>query len=422
MLNLNVLEKEIILWPYTGHLSIEISVNENGNFFQGIIEGKIEFFDEKEFLFDIPLKVELIKTPLRRLRILFDQYHNIQYPIAYVPRDNLNHQKNILDWNGDHIHTNYRDMYHHLREKGYFIEILNQDLTQFDPKNYGTLLLMDLEEEYSVKERDKLYDDITKTGLSILVIGQWYNELMLKKIKFFDDNTHKVWHPLTGGANLPALNGLLSPYGISFGNRIYDGEIKIKEEKLNLYSSTSIIRFPKGGMIVQFELDDKTTNEKRKEKVAILGFAKIGMEGGRIAIFTDSNPFDSVNGGKNFWILDKIFEFTSKGVISEDFTHSDYKILKEEEFIAKNAELPQRLEDSQLPLYSLVKNDILHAIPLPVLNETEFFIGRKLAHDFNVRFPSGKIIIPSLFLFLGLTYFIYILTRNLVVRERRYSI
>jgi membrane-bound transcription factor site-1 protease len=326
MLNVHVLEKEIILWPYSGHVSIEISVNEHGNFFQGIIEGKIEFFDEKEFLLDIPLKVELIKTPLRRLRILFDQYHNIQYPIAYIPRDNLNNQKNILDWNGDHIHTNYRDMYHHLRGKGYFIEILNQDLTQFDSKNYGTLLLMDLEEEFSTKERDKLYEDITKSGLSILVIGQWYNELMLKKIKFFDDNTHKIWYPLTGGANLPSLNGLLSPYGISFGNRIYDGEIKIKEEKLNLYSSTSIIRFPKGGMIVQFELDDKTTLEKKREKVAILGFAKIGMEGGRIAIFTDSNPFDSVNGGKNFWILDKIFEFTSKGVISEDFTHSGHFI------------------------------------------------------------------------------------------------
>jgi hypothetical protein len=73
-------------------------------------------------------------------------------------------------------------------------------------------------------------------------------------------------------------------------------------------------------------------------------------------------------------------------------------------------------------LYSLVKTDILHAIPLPIQNGTEFFIGRKLVHDFSVRFPSGKIIIPSLFLFLGLTYFIYILTRNLVVRERRYSI
>ena len=31
-----------------------------------------------------------------------------------------------LDWNGDHIHTNFKDMYTYLRSKGYYIEVLGK--------------------------------------------------------------------------------------------------------------------------------------------------------------------------------------------------------------------------------------------------------------------------------------------------------
>eukprot|EP01080_Neovahlkampfia_damariscottae_P002297 gene2297-2470_t len=428
MLNINILENEIILWPFSGHISIDILVNKNGNFFNGIVEGIIEFNDELNTILKIPLKIELIKTPLRRHRILFDQYHNIQYPIGFIPRDNLNNQKDILDWNGDHIYTNYREMYNYLRRKGYFIEILNQNLIKFNSNNYGTLLMMDLEEEYTKNERNKLYEDVSKNGLSLIIIGQWYNRYILKKIKFFDDNTHKVWFPLTGGSNLPALNGLLSPFGISFGNKIYDGEIEIKNNKLKIQSSTSIIRFPKGGMIVSFELQDKTSkllsNLDLKEIVPLIGFSKFGK--GRISIFCDSNPFESnpqnENIDSNFYFLERLLEFTSKGIINEDFKNTNYKILKEDEFIFKDSELPERIENSPLLEISLVnKNELLNANSLPIQNDS-FFIGRKLVSTFKVKLPSGKILIPSLLMFIGLSYFIYIFTRNLVVRERRYSI
>jgi len=182
-------------------------------------------------------------------------------------------------------------------------------------------------------------------------------------------------------------------------------------------------------MIVSFNLNDKTSNLlsnlNLKENVPILGFSKFGK--GRIGIFCDSNLFESnpqiENIDSNFYILEKMLEFTSKGIINEDFKNTNYKILKEEEFIFKDAELPERIEDSPLFEISLVsKKDILHANPLPIQNDS-FFIGRKLVSTFyKVKLPSGKILIPSLLMFIGLTYFIYIFTRNLVVRERRYSI
>ena len=34
-----------------------------------------------------------------------------------------------LDWNGDHIHTNIKDIYTHLRSHGYYIEVLGEAIT-----------------------------------------------------------------------------------------------------------------------------------------------------------------------------------------------------------------------------------------------------------------------------------------------------
>ena len=43
--------------------------------------------------------------------------------LGYFPRDNLRMKNDPLDWNGDHIHTNFRHLYMHLRNAGYFIEV-----------------------------------------------------------------------------------------------------------------------------------------------------------------------------------------------------------------------------------------------------------------------------------------------------------
>ena len=39
--------------------------------------------------------------------------------------------------NADHIHTNFRDMYLHLRNKGYYVEVLGAPYTCFDASQYG---------------------------------------------------------------------------------------------------------------------------------------------------------------------------------------------------------------------------------------------------------------------------------------------
>ena len=39
--------------------------------------------------------------------------------------------------NGDHIHTNFKDMYMHLRNAGYFVEVLGAPFTCFDASKYS---------------------------------------------------------------------------------------------------------------------------------------------------------------------------------------------------------------------------------------------------------------------------------------------
>lgn len=46
-------------------------------------------------------------------------------------------------------------------------------------------------------------------------------------MKFFDDNTRSWWTPITGGANVPALNELLAPHDIVLGERIVHGRVII---------------------------------------------------------------------------------------------------------------------------------------------------------------------------------------------------
>jgi membrane-bound transcription factor site-1 protease len=57
-------------------------------------------------------------------------------------------QGDMLDWTGDHPHTNFRDAYASLRAQGYFLEVLSSDFTCFDARLYGALLIVDPEEEF----------------------------------------------------------------------------------------------------------------------------------------------------------------------------------------------------------------------------------------------------------------------------------
>ena len=44
---------------------------------------------------------------------------------------------------------------------------------------------------------------------------------VMRKIKFYDENTRQWWMPDTGGANIPALNDLLEPWDITLSSEVH---------------------------------------------------------------------------------------------------------------------------------------------------------------------------------------------------------
>lgn len=65
-----------------------------------------------------------------------------------------------------------------------------------------------------------------------------------------------------GGANVPALNDLLAPYGVAFGDAILEGQVQLEPEKPYYASGANIVRFPAEGHLHSWALADKATEGK----------------------------------------------------------------------------------------------------------------------------------------------------------------
>ncbi|CAK9813875.1 Membrane-bound transcription factor site-1 protease [Anthophora quadrimaculata] len=413
-----------VLWPWSGWLAVAITVPSSARDWQGIAHGHISVTIEsppsdgeeklRQSKIELPLKAKVIPTPPRHKRILWDQYHNLRYPPGYFPRDDLRAKNDPLDWNGDHIHTNFKDMYQHLRNAGYYLEVLGAPFTCFNAKNYGTLLIVDSEEEFFPEEVAKLKKDVEEEGLSVVVFADWYNVTVMRKVKFYDENTRQWWIPDTGGANIPALNDLLYPnWDIAFGDQVRNGQFTLGQHPpVTFASGTTITRFPKDGVILYAELHDQgqellLESESRSTlAVPILGlFQTNGNKGnkeiyndnysnniiaekenmeknnikdqanivsGRIVVYGDSNCIDDSHLQKPcFWMLDAILEYTTTGHIAtvfKDESQTKTKVLEKSSILDTN-ELPQRMEGSHLRRHSKVllpeNTNTDHIRPLP---------------------------------------------------------
>ena len=113
-------------------------------------------------------------------------------------------------------------MYASLRSNGYFVEVLGSPLTCFDASQYGALLIVDSEEEFFPEEVEKLRHDVNERGLSLIVFADWYNVDVMRKIKFYDENTRQWWMPDTG-----TYSGEDSEHGcLDFGGGEEKGHLK----------------------------------------------------------------------------------------------------------------------------------------------------------------------------------------------------
>lgn len=371
-----------VLWPWSGWLAVSIAVTRTASNWEGMAQGHVELTIEsppedgetepRRSTVRLAIKAKIIPTPPRHKRLLWDQYHNLRYPPGYFPRDNLRMKSDPLDWNGDHIHTNFKDMYQHLRNGGYYIEVLGSPLSCLDASQYGTLLIVDPEEEYFPEEVAKLKRDVD-AGLSLVVFADWYNVSVMRKVKFYDENTRQWWMPDTGGANVPALNDLLSPWGIALSDNVHEGSFNLGEHEMYYASGASLLKFPDSGVVVSRSLRDQGVEildsdaDTVSSTVPILGLLQsrpnevevddattekvFSSPSGRVVVYGDSNCLDNSHLQKDcFWMLDALLEFTSTGHMPSIFKDNSAKVT----FPSTDEPLPQRMEGNHLYRYSKV--------------------------------------------------------------------
>jgi membrane-bound transcription factor site-1 protease len=315
------------IWPYHGYLALHFSVKDSGKDFTGTASGDVIFTvisppaqgesEPRVSTVKVPVKVEVIPTPPREKRILWDQFHSISYPSGFLPSDNR--KKDQLDWLGDHPHTNFWTLTEKLQNAGYFLEILGHPATCFNAESYGAYLVVDPEEEWFKEEVDKLYVDVTEKGLHLLVLADWYDLKKMEQLRFFDDNTRSFWTPITGGCNVPALNDLLGKFGIELGGDMayLDREAPpVASFFAAMYSGSPIIKFPKGG----------TLAKNQKDRHGVVGSVPAGK--GHVSVLGDSSLFDDGNknmgGTGHFEGLQKLLQKTYKKdetryLLEEDF-------------------------------------------------------------------------------------------------------
>ncbi|KAL3666115.1 hypothetical protein V7S43_008906 [Phytophthora oleae] len=364
------------IWPHFGSIGVFIEVKENAAAFEGIAHGSLRLEVDNANHVDellIPLTIRIIPTPPASKRILWDQFHNIPYPSAFVPRDNLENQHDLMDVAGDHPHTNYHQLWNFLTSEGFFVEILPFEYSCLDLGKYGVVMVVDPEEEFFRDEIVALQAAVKYSNVSLIVFADWYDNRMLDSLELFDTSTLSKWHAITGGSNIPALNELLQDFHIAFGDGIvYSSSISLMDSgndpSFPYWSGSYLTNFPVGGYLGYIDAVDQSAknlngSEKTLKDVPVLGLYEVpSTYGGRIAVFGDSSCLDSSvhPSGKFrncFGMLRTILRFTNDAVLppfpaSQDGSASPGLQRLELEFIADKTQLH--------PLVDLQDEDIWH--------------------------------------------------------------
>ncbi|GMT04293.1 hypothetical protein PENTCL1PPCAC_26467 [Pristionchus entomophagus] len=296
------------IWPWTGFMALFLSVNSEHSSYTGNVSGRIRltvvsdhFGEKRRATIAFPMRLRVIPTPARSQRILWDQFRNLRYPPGYIPRDDLREKQNPLDWNGDHPHTNFRLFFQHLRADGFFLEILGEPLMCADLSQYSVYLVVDPEEEYFPHEIDLLENAVNKNGLNMIIFADWYNTRVMEKIKFFDENSKEWWTPETGGSNIPALNDLLSRWGLELADTIIEGNATIGDLHSSIKSGTVISRAPAGTHLSYAAVNDITeeiisgdaTLHKSLNAPVFALLRNNATGSGFVSIFSDSSCLES---------------------------------------------------------------------------------------------------------------------------------
>ncbi|RLO11664.1 hypothetical protein DYB28_010659, partial [Aphanomyces astaci] len=280
-----------LFWPYSGAIGVHIRVTRSVPH-PMTVSGHLTFFISDAPPVQLYVEIPLIPAPPQRQR----------YPSGYIPHDNLHQQVDPFDSQGDHPHTNFCDFFHRLLSHHHlFVEVLTTDYTCVgDWSLYGVLVIADPEDSWFASEV-ALVDAAVRRhdGLSVVVIADWFNPgLVRHHMSLWDATTLSTWQPVTGGANVPAINTLLAGFGVGLSSHVWSNV------ELLYLSGSALIDLPDPSFVLYANLT-QDTNKKEDDRGVSMGLFKQDMKemaiaamvqiqgGGRIVVYGDSSCVDS---------------------------------------------------------------------------------------------------------------------------------
>ena len=317
----------VTLWPFAGAFGVSIKASPDASI--GVHTGQlwVRVDSNAKTCSDTtsdgrwvpwPVSVEIINKPDKKKRLLWDASHSLTYPPSFSPRDNLDQNADLLDWNGDLPYTNFRGLFRRLRSRGYFVDVWYEDLGCINLDEYGALLLVDAEDVYS---RDEI-KAVHASGTPLLIVADWADAALRDQTRFFDDNTQVAWEPAVGGANVVELNKLLKPYNVALGGGAWEGALPASFGAGSRMESGSVIaRAPVGSYVVKTRLERRVSLKRGgtvKVEAPQAVLAAVASDKGRVVVFGDTGCLDDwKRTGRACWeLLEASVAFAVSGVRS----------------------------------------------------------------------------------------------------------
>lgn len=215
--------------------------------------------------------------------------------------------------------------------------------------------------------------DVNELGLGVLLFPEWYSLESMSRMRFFDDNTRSWWSPATGGSNIPAVNDLVAPYGLAFGDTVLHGFVSVGTAHRTPYASgTHLIQAPAGCHVLSATLQDRTEGQTqataKSASYYVLSLLSHGK--GRITVFGDSNCVDGNHATAH--CHDLLLDFFNWAVGGDDPSWSTSLTTLESDLTIEGTEPPER------PTPDLLKA-VSHVLDNPVQCYWNSAVGIKKA-------------------------------------------
>lgn len=373
-------------WPWSAGMGIHISATATPREpidAEGVLKVRIVSVHEGTHSdIELPIMASVVLPPSRGKRLLWDMFHSIRYPPGYVPRDSLSETKDMLDWLGDHPHTNFHSFFRELIHAGFAIDILDQPLSCVGlerAKKYGGIMIFDSEDFFSRNDTDLLEDLVKIHGVALIVAAEWYSLDAMRSIRFEDDNTRSWWSPIIAGGNIPAVNALLERFGVAFGEEVLSGDVHPGTSvSFRFESGVPIVRFPPGGELLyvrglsRFEGDPNTSEHGMSQSLSsilpksmfsddqlpdipLFGLTKSGR--GAVLAYGDTNCLDTAYTGSKCY---KFFVEAVRHVISKCAVSNLCGRMLERSVIAVEGLWPSALETSVMRMAKPLSHSVLN--------------------------------------------------------------